>query len=62
MPLIILSNNAPTPEATQQPPVKKTVSEVVNENNEHILVVNGKQKKIGQKSKYLLDMLTLDEE
>ncbi len=29
---------------------------------EHSLLVNGKQKHIGRKSKYLLDMLTLDDE
>ena len=28
----------------------------------HILVVNGKEKKVGKHSQYLLDMLTIDEE
>lgn len=38
---------------------------VTNEdiNKDHtILVVNGKNKKIGKKSQYLLDMLTLDDD
>lgn len=30
--------------------------------NSDVLVVNGKAKSIGKKSRYLLDMLTLDEE
>jgi len=30
--------------------------------DEHILVVNGKQKKISKKSSYLLDMLIIDNE
>lgn len=29
--------------------------------NEAVLVVNGRQKRIGRKSRYLLDMLSLDE-
>jgi len=30
-------------------------------NTDHILVVNGKEKKIGKKSQYLLDMLIIEE-
>lgn len=30
--------------------------------NGHTLIVNGKEKKIGAKSAYLLDMLTIDDE
>jgi len=40
-------------------------SDISNEdiNKDHaILVVNGKNKKIGKKSQYLLDMLTLDDD
>ena len=29
--------------------------------NDHLVVVDGKAKKIGKQSKYLLDMLTIDE-
>lgn len=39
---------------------RKQVSGVASD--EASLVVNGKQKSIGKKSKYLLDMLTLDDE
>ena len=36
---------------------------IVNKQNstDHILVVNGKEKKIGKKSQYLLDMLIIEE-
>ena len=39
---------------------KKEVKGVAS--NETALLVNGKQKSIGRKSHYLLDMLTLDDE
>lgn len=39
---------------------KKNVQGVAS--NETALLVNGKQKSIGRKSHYLLDMLTLDDE
>ena len=29
--------------------------------DDHLIVVNGKEKKIGKQSKYLLDMLTIDD-
>ncbi|NDG32427.1 hypothetical protein EB118_20435 [bacterium] len=37
------------------------VSEVKQYTDGHTLIVNGKPKKIGKKSHYLLDMLTLDD-
>lgn len=42
----------------------KSINEVVNyEKNRdtHTIIVNGKEKKIGKKSHYLLNMLTLDD-
>lgn len=48
---------------------KKDETEVVAQTNNdnspkdgHTLIVNGKPKKIGRKSAFLLDMLTLDDE
>jgi len=71
MPIIFLSNNggvsvkAETPvQVKTEALVRKPISEVVGANpaGHHVLLVNGKQKKIGNKSTYLLDMLTLDDE
>ena len=71
MPLILLSNNNGVSAKVETPvqvktevPVRKPVSDVVGADakGHHVLLVNGKQKKIGNKSTYLLDMLTLDDE
>ena len=70
MPIIFSSNNNGVSAKAESPvqvkteaDVRRPVSEVVgaNPDGHHILVVNGKQKKIGNKSTYLLDMLTLDD-
>ena len=42
-------------------PVEPTSAGVSADPREAVLIVNGKQKKIGKKSQYLLDMLSLDE-
>lgn len=42
-------------------PVEPTSSGVSAHPREAVLIVNGKEKKIGKKSRYLLDMLSLDE-
>lgn len=41
--------------------VVKSKTEVVDQ-QEHAVIINGKQKKISKKSAFLLDMLTLDDE
>lgn len=46
----------PTPKVDEPPMVQ---SAPINK-NEHVLIVNGTQKKISKKSAYLLDMLTSD--
>jgi hypothetical protein len=54
----------PVPQPTIRPgppPKPKRVRSVAADPREAVLVVNGKQMKIGKKSKYLLDMLSLDE-
>lgn len=38
------------------------VPQTKHDKNKHVLVVDGKEKKISKQSAYLLDMLTLDEE
>lgn len=59
--LVRLSDHLPTEELQRNFVVeKKKVNGVAS--NEATLVVNGKQKHIGRKSHYLLDMLTLDDE
>lgn len=43
---------------------KKTVLRKIkkfDENNEHIVVINGEEKRIRKQSKYLIDMLSLDD-
>jgi hypothetical protein len=49
---------------TQSTPVASRASnENINNNNkESYVVVNGEKKPIGKKSKYLLDMLTIEED
>ena len=37
-------------------------SETVSTGNHPILIVNGKEKRVGKKSAYMLDMLTLEDE
>ena len=44
---------------SEKPAITK---EADTSNQGHVLVVNGKEKKISKKSAYLLDMLTLDDE
>lgn len=44
-----------------KPPVQKIKKAPVAASKSDILVVDGKAKSIGKKSKYLLDMLTLDD-
>jgi hypothetical protein len=68
MPLII--NSPQGPQGIQQlnqqeQPVSNTVIVVPIDNtisDHHILVVDGKQKKVSKKSSYLLDMLVIDDE
>ena len=61
----------PTPAPVVKPKMQESLrSSPVAETNdlsnippdEHVLVVNGKQKKISKKSSYLLDMLVIDDE
>tara|TARA_R110000868_G_scaffold44288_7_gene148066 strand:- start:1162 stop:1395 length:234 start_codon:yes stop_codon:yes gene_type:complete len=77
MPLISLGKNSNTNVLSDlpPPPAEKMVisSEIPNRvkrgkaivnkqiSTDHILVVNGKEKKIGKKSQYLLDMLIIEE-
>lgn len=49
-----------SPASTETKPVS---NEIINNNNkESYVVVNGEKKPIGKKSKYLLDMLTIEED
>jgi len=41
---------------------EKLINENIDTSQHHILVVNGKQKKLSKKSSYLLDMLEIEEE
>jgi len=41
---------------------EKPINENIDTSQHHILVVNGKQKKLSKKSSYLLDMLEIEEE
>ena len=54
-------SSKPTPVET---PVTPTVEQVVEQapqyDNHHVLIVNGQAKKVGKKSQYLLDMLTIE--
>ena len=42
--------------------VERPAVQVDTTERTHTLIVNGKEKKIGKKSAYLLDMLTIDDE
>jgi hypothetical protein len=56
-------NNSPD---TTTPKIKNTMPPRIapgyNPDDHHILVVNGKEKKVSKKSAYLLDMLIVDDE
>lgn len=65
-PVESVDETSATPVAESTPvmsPVdKKSIIEKTKRNKEHgILFVDGKEKKISSQSKYLLDMLTLDD-
>ena len=52
------------PEQFSKPQTRNVVRSHPRQNyssDEHLVVVDGKPKKIGKQSKYLLDMLTIDE-
>lgn len=58
----VLVTSTPTGLAVQPlSPVEPISAGVPADPREAVLIVNGKQKKIGRKSQYLLDMLSLDE-
>jgi hypothetical protein len=50
------------PEPIVPEPVEKKEINVTPSANHHILIVDGKTKKVGKRSQYLLDMLTIDHE
>lgn len=56
-PVVEVQNNV----QQQARPAPQQVQGVAASPNEAVLVVNGRQKRIGRKSRYLLDMLSLDE-
>jgi hypothetical protein len=67
-PMIIEGAELPVPstETPIQTPVRKNtmpprIAPGYNAEEHHILVVNGKEKKVSKKSAYLLDMLIVDD-
>ena len=62
--IIIGSNLQEVKENNSNLPVEeiKTEKNTEYEPDHHILVVNGKNKKIGKRSQYFLDMFTLDDD
>ena len=56
-PVVAVENNV----NQQSRPAMTQAQGVAANPNEAVLVVNGRQKRIGRKSRYLLDMLSLDE-
>lgn len=59
--VIDIVNDVPEP-IVPEPEVEKKVIDVKPSANHHILIVDGKTKKVGKRSQYLLDMLTIDHE
>lgn len=69
MPIIFNNNNAQqTKSAEPEPVVRVSLTEQIIKHNQeeqanhHILIVNGKEKKVSKRSAYLLDMLVIDDE
>lgn len=52
----------PNARAVASETVERTTVQEDNSDRTHTLIVNGKEKKIGKKSAYLLDMMTIDDE
>jgi hypothetical protein len=58
---IIAKNFIKKEEDQKSPPQIKKEERYVPPKNGTVLLVNGKERKIGKKSQYLLDMLTLED-
>ena len=65
MPLIIVNqdNNQQeeTPVVQPNKPLRERAVAQRRSSNDPVLIVNGKEKKIGKKSQYLLDMMIIEE-
>ena len=67
MPLIIANQQTSTNQQEEIPveitnrPLRERNSIRKRNSNDPVLIVNGKEKKIGKKSQYLLDMLIIEE-
>lgn len=67
MPLIIVNQQntenqqEETPVVQPNKPLRERVVAQRRNSNDPVLIVNGKEKKIGKKSQYLLDMMIIEE-
>jgi hypothetical protein len=53
--------SSPAPVETRiEPTIEKVVEQAPQYDSHHVLIVNGQAKKVGKKSQYLLDMLTIE--
>jgi len=60
--VVIGQNTENTPVVNEVPKVKaEPASPVSADSKNHVLIINGKEKKLTKHSAYLLDMLTLDD-
>jgi len=60
-PAVIISQGEHSrPKPVESTPVEQVVEQAPQYDNHHVLIVNGQAKKVGKKSQYLLDMLTIE--
>jgi hypothetical protein len=62
VPAVVISQGAHSrPRPAESTPVDQPIVEQLPQNDDHhVLIVNGQAKKVGKKSQYLLDMLTIE--